>query len=465
MAEWPSDGGNGTLGDLYLLPISPSEAEFQLSVRMADGTEIYFDSTSGPVQLRDGMFVWRHPSPDFNYTLTFNLAPEGNEGIPMENAIAVTEDTGGGAHPFNIDLSPDGYYYRDSKVFVTPEGYMYRISDSGSTCTLARGGLYSGSVVLPQSVKGPFGRMFRVTGIDTDAFKCSRGVTEVLPYDSSQNLAPGSLIPTEVPYSWESAPLPYYAYPDRSKTRFVIPYFMEFQRPQKAEQWVIFKQNLAPALQSKDSCEDQSKRDGRVDQDFDSTRGLYYTLQSDKDAVAKMFRGYDSMEIEALVADEWYVANHTFPSFSRWKFPENKIAGAKFAANEMSRLFGRPIMYSYRAAKLREGKGQLDIVEFEHVNHQAMVAFVWHDGSKIIAYNTLSTEIESEYEDYSVWNVDDDGTYGIPDVVTIAYDREGNVTIFLAKNSPESVTCYALQQEGGNLRKVNFDIWYRYVDI
>ena len=77
----------------------------------------------------------------------------------------------------------------------------------------------------------------------------------------------------------------------------------------------------------------------------------------------------------------------------------------------------------------------------------------------------LTTEIESEFEDSGVWNVDDEGTYGIPDVITIAQDPEGAVTIFLAKNSPESVTCFALHQNGGKLEKIDFDQWYRYVDI
>ena len=51
------------------------------------------------------------------------------------------------------------------------------------------------------------------------------------------------------------------------------------------------------------------------------------------------------------------------------------------------------------------------------------------------------------------------------DVITIAQDPEGAVTIFLAKNSPESVTCFALHQNGSKLEKIDFDQWYRYVDI
>ena len=126
--------------------------------------------------------------------------------------------------------------------------------------------------------------------------------------------------------------------------------------------------------------------------------------------------------------------------------------------------FRRDVLYSRKAAWLRDGNGELDIVEYQHVNHQAMVSFVWHVKGEIKAVTSITTEIESEYEDYSVWNVDDDGRYGIPDVVTIAQDKDGAVTVFLAKNAPESITCFALHQQGSAFQLVQVDQWYRFVD-
>ena len=452
-------------GDLYLVPAGPAEAEFLLVVKRPDGTQIVYDSAGSPIRLEEGSFIWRHPSPEFDYSISFDLNPVNDEGVPVEGCILVTGSLLSATPPYSIDLSPNGLYHRDGKCFVTPDGFMYRINEEGNACTLACGGLYSEIVRLPQSVKGPFGRMFPVKGIDADAFMFSHGVTGVDLYDGLQTIAPGALMYTDIPYDFSVFPLPFFAYPDKSLTRFVIPYFPEINPSDDDFQWVIFKQNLAPALKSGDTTGDNRKRDGRVDGAFDSTKGIYYTLQSSKEEISKMFRGYTSIEIEGLVADKWYVANHTFPAFGRWKFPEKEVSASKAIESAMSRKTGRPVMYSRKAAWLRDGTGELDIVEYEHKDHQAMVSFVWQSKGKVIASTSITTKIESEYEDYSVWNVDDDGRYGIPDVVTIALDRDGQVTVYLAKNSPESINCFALHQEGNTFRIVNFDQWYRFVDL
>lgn len=51
-------------------------------------------------------------------------------------------------------------------------------------------------------------------------------------------------------------------------------------------------------------------------------------------------------------------------------------------------------------------------------------------------------------EENSVWNVDDDGSWGIPHILTIAYDEHGNVDLFLAHLSPESISFMHLRQNG-----------------
>ena len=452
-------------GDLYLVPVDFNTAGFLLVVTNPAGDEIVYDSSAGPVTLSDGSFVWRYPSEDIDYSISFDLDPVNDEDVPMMGCILVTESLLSDYPPYKVDLSPNGVYRRDDSCFVTPDGWMYRIGEDGGTCTLALGGRYSDEVQLPKTVKGPFGRYFRVTGVDADAFRFSKNVIQVHLYDETQQLAPGSLIYTDTKYDWNSSPRPYFAYPDKGKTRVVVPGGAGFISPEDSGQWVIFKQNMAPALQSGNTVGKAGKREGRVDQDFDSTMGVFYTLQSSKEDIAKMYRGYNSMEIEALVADQWFVAHHTFPAFGRWKYPEKEVSAPKFVETAMSRRIGRPVMYSRKAAWLRDGKGELDIVEFEHVDHEAMVVFVWHDGKDVIATCTLTTDIESEYEDYSVWNVDDDGRYGIPDVVTIALDGDGAVTVFIAKNSPESVTCFALRQAGEYFQMTDFGQWYRFVDL
>ena len=450
-------------GNLFLVPLAPDQAEFLLTVVNKEGATIVYDSTDGPVQLVDGQFVWRYPLPDFDYTLTMDLYPVSNDGYPLENTIQVTGRLGSGAPPYNIDLSPDGFYRRDLDYFVTPNGYMYR--KDGEGCTLAKGGIYAGSVDLPTTVFGPFGVVLSVKGIDSDAFEYSRALTQVSLSDPGQRVAPGALTYTEIPYDWSKITMPFFAYPNKAKNTMVIPYFEGFERPENIFPWVIFKQNIAPAQQSNNTIEDEGALAGRVDQAFNRTRGVFYTIQLPKADITKMFRGYEAMEIEALVADMDFVAFHTFPAFGRWKFPEKVQNAPKAIENAVAKMYGREVMYSRRAAWLRDGHGELDIVEFKHKNHQAMVVFAWVCDGKVKASTSLTTEIESEFEDYSVWNVDDDGTYGIPDVITIARDPEDNVTIFLAKNSPESITCFALHQQGEKLVKINFDQWYRYVDI
>ena len=452
------------VGDLYLIPLSPSEAQFLLVVTHKEGSQLVYDSSDGPVSLQGRKFVWHSPTPDFDYSITIDLEPETEDGFPMEGKVGVTEQIGSGTPPYNVDLSPNGYYSRDENVFVTPEGYLYRIGEGG-VCTLAAGGLYAGRVSLPQSVKGPFGRMFRVAGVDSDAFKYSRNVTQVDTYDNGQHIAPGAFMYTDIPFEWGESPLPYFAYPNKARDRFVVPYHFGFELPESEFQWVIFKQNLAPALQSGNTTTDHKKREGRVDQAFETTKGVFYTLQVEKTEIAKLYRGYTSMEMEALVASPLYVAHHTFPAFGRWKYPEKEVAAPKSIETAMKRRTGREIMYSRKAAWLRDAPGELDIVEYQHTNHQAMVSFVWHAKGEILATASITTDIESEYEDYSVWNVDDDGRYGIPDVVTIAQDKDGAVTIYLAKNSPESVTCFALHQQGDKFELVKFDQWYRFVDL
>lgn len=452
-------------GELCLVPLGPGSSEFFLSVTRSDGAVIVYDSQDGPAELRDGCLVWRYPSEEYDYTLTMELHPETSSGIPMENTVRITETVGSGTAPCNIGLSPDGYYRRDPDYFVAPNGYMYRKAPDGNSCTLAFGGIYAGEVQLPQQVIGPFGKSFKVTGIDQNTFTASRNLTQVALSDGSQRVAPGALSFTGVPYDWEKISKPVFSYPDKSKTRFAVPAEPGTEAPEDGAKWVIFKQNLAPCVLSGNTCGDGGKRCGRVDMAFDSTMGFFYTVTEPREAIASMFKGYQNYEIEALIAEQDFVAFHTFPSFGRWKFPEKEQEAKSAIVKQIAKKYGRTPKYSRRAAWLRDGTAELDIVEFEHKNHQAMVVFAWIGKGEIYATGSLTREVEPGSEDFSVWNVDDEGTYGIPDVVTIALDPEGRANIFLAKNSPESIDCFCLHQVGDRFEIVPISQWYRFVDI
>ena len=121
-------------------------------------------------------------------------------------------------------------------------------------------------------------------------------------------------------------------------------------------------------------------------------------------------------------------------------------------------------MYSRWIASIRQGAGQgeFSMVEFEHQDGRAMVVFVWEDSDGELSMGDLQVDLSEESEEYGVWNVDDEGTYGIPDVVTIALDSQEHVTIFVAKNSPESVGCHAWHQVENRLEYEEYGSWYRY---
>ncbi|MBQ2162868.1 MAG: hypothetical protein II446_06180, partial [Bacteroidales bacterium] len=318
-------------GDLFLVPVGPEQTEFLLTVVNKAGDTIVYDSTDGPVSLSDGKFIWRFPGGEFDYTLTMDLYPEADGGIPLENTIKVSENVGAGAPPYPIDLSPDGLYRRDLSYFVAPNGYMYHAD--GDKCALAMGGIYNGRVDLPSTVVGPFGKVFSVSGIESDAFAYSHSLGQVTIADAGQRVAPGALTWTEIPYDWDKIAKPFFAYPCKTRDRFVIPYYDGFECPENKYPWVIFKQNVAPSQQSGNTIGNDSALSGRVDQAFDRTMGVYYTLQIPKTEVNKMFRGYEAMEIEALVADMDFVAFHTFPAFGRWKFPEKVQNAPKAIVN------------------------------------------------------------------------------------------------------------------------------------
>ena len=122
-------------------------------------------------------------------------------------------------------------------------------------------------------------------------------------------------------------------------------------------------------------------------------------------------------------------------------------------------------MYSRRVANIRQGSGvgELSLVEFEHKDGEAMVVFVWRNADDDFAMGDLSVKLTEESEEYGVWDIDDEGRYGIPDVVTIALDPREDVTVFLAKNSPEAIECYAWHQVGDRLEYVEYGSWYRFI--
>lgn len=473
----PSWGGKYTLsltddagkayanGVLYLVPGGEHATSFFLSLVRDDGSALVYDTDNQPIPVKDGRIVFYYPDEEIDYSIEVDLHPTDEAGNPLENCVSLKEFLRSECPPYNLDLSPDGIWKQDTAVFADENGYLYRKNAKDGTCLLTRGGIYEGKITLPASARDSKGKTLKVAGIESEAFMDSRMVSQVvLSKPEEQWVWPGAFSFTTIPYDWKRIHLPFYCYPNQDKTRIAVPMEESDNPPAEESQWLIFKQNAAPCKLSEDRHRNSDLSCGRRDGNFEATQGLYYSPSITKTESNKMFRGYESYEIEALIADREFVAFHTFPSFSRWKFPEPQQNASSAVVKKVCKMYGRQSLYGKRAAWFRDGTGELDIVEFTHKDGQATVCFVYQVKGEIYATTTLSTKLTDGEEDFSVWNVDDDGTYGIPDVVSIAVDPDGYCNFFLAKNSPESVTCFILHQVEDRLEILDVDQWYRFIE-
>lgn len=460
--HFDEDGALLATAQLLLIPQGPDATVFNLTITQRDGYVIYYDTDNQPIPVKDGLITYYFPDEEIDYCINVDLNPVPGEDTPDAPFVRVDYRLNSEYPPYSGDVQPEGCYLLDQNYFPDANGYLYYMEEADESCILARGGIYEGAITLPERVTNRKGKPVFVRGIASDAFMDSRMVNQVVLSHPDQRVEPGAYTFTTIPYNWDKLKKPRFAYPDESLRRFVIPMYADESYQAPAKGWVVFKQNVIPALQSRDTHLTEGLC-GRADYDFDGNQGVFYDLQGKASESARNFRGYSSYEIEALVTDQDFVAFHTFPAFGRWKFPEAEKSASPALESEAARLFGRPVMYSRRAAWLRDGNGELDIVEFEHQGGEAMVAFIWSSRGEIYASGTLTAQIPEGDAEFSVWNVDDEGRYGIPDVVTIAFDPDGYANIFLAKNSPESVTCLILHQVGEQFEIIEADQWYRYI--
>lgn len=440
------DGKTIYEGILYVIPVDEG-ASIDLTVTDKNvGETLHYDTDWSPIPINDNVICYYYPDEDFEYSLL----------IEIEDGCArITERTEDG-NPYGVKVAPDGVYIKDNQCFVDKKGYLYEMV-SATECKMVQGGIYLNEIEVPEKVQSPNGPV-KVKGIDTKAFMGAE-VTDVVLANGSQRVDPGAFNFTRIPYNWEDMTLPRYVYPDKSLRRFVAPEWGN-EKDAPTNVWVIFKQNYAPAVLSADTRTNEDFKCARADFDFDHVMGLYYTIT---EPLKNMFRGYEPYEIEALVADQTFAAFHTFPSFGRWKHPEAKKEAPKAIVKAIAKKYGRTVRSSNKVAWLRDGTGEFDIVEFEITNGEAMVAFVWSSKGEIYASTTYSQTVSGD-DGMSVWNVDDDGTYGIPDVVSIALDPDGYVNLFLAKNSPESIDCFVLHQVDDRFERIDLAGWYRWID-
>ena len=132
---------------------------------------------------------------------------------------------------------------------------------------------------------------------------------------------------------------------------------------------------------------------------------------------------------------------------------------------QMEARYDRTLRQSRYIGNLREEDGRVGIFEFEPRDGEAMIVIAWVLGGKVRATYVKTTELDPEEGgEFSVWNVDDDGSYGIPNLLCVAFDHHDNVILFLEHGAPESRNMFGLRQQGDQFQLFGEEQWYVFVD-
>ena len=350
----------------------------------------------------------------------------------------------------------------DNNLVTDENGYRYQYVE-GLKLELCAGGRYSGTVNLPRTlVVG--GKELEVAGIAADAFRDNKDVTDVNYDRSEQYVGPSAFYRSGIHYYWDNRyGLPQYIYPSDDFSLFVLQDKVE-EYERYEPRWMFFKHNYAPLTFKEDHMDEDSYQWGYSPWSAERMQGVLFEMPVEASVKKAMFRGYDAQEVVGLVMDCRFAAFHRFPPFSRWKWGETTQTMGATLEKQMETRYDRTLRPSRYIGNLREEDGRVGIFEFEPKDGQAMFVIAWVVGGKVKATYVQTTEIDPREGEYSVWNVDDDGEYGIPDLLCVAFDLHDNVILFFNHNAPESVNIYALRQQGDQLQRFGEDQWYRYVD-
>ncbi len=467
--KYTLDSGGNTLCTSTILVTMDWEGEYliNLSSVKADGTKMSFSVKAGT---DGGKIVCGYPDSKSGAKLEFDMYPTDGDGGQLY-AVRVREikGSGGAGVPEGFDIG--GLYTKVMSTFTDKDGYMYRMIGPDK-CELVFGGAYEGTVNVPERVESPLFGVVQVAGVGPGAMVGNTAVTGVKLSLPTQYITPGACFRTSIPFDDTSVAQPFLAYPMFNMNTFLIPLdfeetelkasIMDFSK-QEDSRWAIFKQNYTllgkPSVQGNP---DEGSLWGRANASPGKSYALRYEATDKGDIASKMFRGYEAYEVELLVASSEWAAVREFPSFSRWKYPEPQVSADRTLEEQVEAIFRRKLKYSRKVANLRDGDGELTMYELEVKGNKATVVFVWYENGAICAMGNIDEEVsaESVQEGSSVWNVDDDGDYGIPNVVTIARRPDGGVDIYLVHPAPESSTELLLHQEGDIFEISSPTQWY-----
>ena len=357
-----------------------------------------------------------------------------------------------------VEVAEDGTtsYVNDSN------GYRYHYISEATELEICEGGRYSGTVQVPEAVRVG-GETLRVAGIAANAFRDNQDVTEVNYDRSTQYVGPSAFYRSGIRYYWDNYSLPQYVYPSTDFQLYVLQAEMpEYDR--ETPKWMFFKHNYAPLTFVKDRMKDEEALWGYSPWRADQMQGVYFEMRVPSAVKRDMFRGYEAHEVIGLLMDGRFAAFHRFPPFSRWKWGESEQSMSSALEKQMETRYGRTLRTSRYIGHLREEDGRLGIFEFEPKDGEAMFVIAWTQGGKVKATYVQTTEIDPREGDFSVWNVDDDGTYGIPALLCVAFDKHDNVILWFNHGAPESMNIFGLRQQGDQLQPFGEDQWYVRVD-
>ena len=358
--------------------------------------------------------------------------------------------------------APSGTLDPDNGFVTDENGYRYQYVD-GLKLELCAGGRYAGTVNVPRTlVVG--GKELEVAGIAADAFRDNKEVTDVNYDRDTQYVGPAAFYRSGIHYYWDSGySLPKYVYPSDNSVYYVLQSEI-YEWDRNTPRWMFFKHNYAPLTFDEDLLKDEDLKWGYSPwmADDKGMQGIYFEMQVPDKVKKDMFRGYDPQEVIGLAMEARFAAFHRFPPFSRWKWGEQEQSMSASLEKQMETRYGRTLVQSRYIGHLREEDGRVGIFEFEPVDGEAMIVIAWTQGGKVKATYVKTTEIDPEYG--SVWNVDDDGTYGIPALLCVAFDRHDNVILWFNHPAPESMNLFGLRQQGDQLQPFSEEQWYVFVD-
>lgn len=418
------------------------------------------------------------------YTITLNFNGD---------VLNVEEESKYHNPDFGRDVCLSGRYYKDDSYVGDDKGIIYSYINEGLELGVVNGGRYCGDLVVPASVNVN-GVEVPVTTVRKNAFKHDFDTPEahmlkslnlsavtlvgVYAFDGNKELqtikyGKAKTVCVEAGAYFNCPKLDVgadgfeFGYSDNpyedgknaeAQSRFIVPCAEEMPNATDYH-WACFKQwhNRMKTIGY------QNIEDGGdyYYSSWSKVKGQKFELLN-KSAAANMFWGYQGANIVVL-ATNGYMGKHTFPLYNRFKWGEEVTNMSDAFKKDMAKRYNRTVKYSYEVAKTKDAvPGTLAITEFELKNKEAMVVLSWVVNGKVEAEWTDTTTAPEDYDGYGLWNVDDEGQYGIPEVISIAYDDKENVEIFINHPAPESINLIRLVQDGKKLVENGGVQWYVY---